>query len=186
MSWQYSRVGFTGLVASLRVHPVAQKVIPHLQEPLAALVEHPERQPWIDGSLVEQLSKSVFDAGGTRALDEVYFGHVNHRLGGMMIPFVKVALALAKNDPRAFLGRMNVALGPVSKGLRCDWREATPTSGILSVSHGGQPPPAYSVGSWAGILRFGFSLCGKESSFRYAVVEEPSSGAAMDYEVSWI
>lgn len=129
MSWQYSRLGFTGLVASLQSHRDWLQVRARLVEPLAALVAHPEKQAWVEGELVEQLSATIYAVGGQRSVEDVYFGHVNHRLGGLMIPFVKVALALARNDPRAFLTRMNVSLAPVAKGLSAEWREYSSTSG---------------------------------------------------------
>lgn len=185
MAWQYSRLGFTGLVASLQAHELWPEVRAVLQEPLAARVAHPEKYPWVEGELVEGLSEAMFAEGGQPLVEDVYFRHVNHRVGGLMIPFVKVALALARNDPRAFLSRMNVSLAPVSKGLSADWKELSTTSGIVCVSHGGARPPTHSEGSWFGILRFGFNLCGKQSQLRCASAPETSGPTSLDFHVDW-
>lgn len=185
MSWQYSRLGFAGLVGALRSHPVWPQVEGQLREPLASLVSNPQKQTWVDGSLIEELSESVFNAGGAAAVEDIYFRHVNHRLGGLMIPFVKVALALARNDPRAFLSRMNISLAPVSQGLVCTWTELTPTSGVVSVAHGDHRPPLHSRGAWVGIIKFGFDLCGLRERFTCEASVETSKSSSLNYRVAW-
>lgn len=185
MAWQYSRLGFTGLVASLQAHETWPRVHARLNAPLAQHVAQPEKYPWVEGVLVEELSQVIFEEGGHAAVEDVYFRHVNHRVGGLMIPFVKVALAIARNDPRAFLTRMNVSLAPVSKGLSSDWKEHSATSGVICVSHGGRRPPPQSEGSWQGILKFGFMLCGKQQLLRCKSSPLSSGPTSLDFHLDW-
>lgn len=184
MGWKYSRMAAEDLVNAARELGYLERARGAASPALRSLIDDSKSQPsWVEGVVVDELSTRVFETTSGKAVEAMFHRHVQNRIGRLLVPFVKVALALTGNDPRAFLSRMNSSLRPVSQNLGCEWLEESTTSGIIRVSHGGLAPSDASVPSWVGIMRYGFEMCGRGHSHTCTLKSRTERDG--DYAVRW-
>lgn len=177
-----SSVHIAGFVSAAKRLNVLEKALPLLAAPTRHVLEHPFDQKWVPAQVIQDLTARVADAYGPETLDELNFMMTKDSLGKLVLPMLKVALAITGSSPATVFSRLNDSVKVAMQGVTTKWVAEGANAGRVTVRYPEAPPPVVHH-SWRGIFRFAFELTGKQGQLTaHRYVDE---GKTLELDVTW-
>lgn len=165
------------------------KALGHLEAVRAAVgpegqeaLEHPMANRWWDGAVNEQVIGALHQAAGEAAVEQVAYRTITQSMGPIVMPLVKVTLALSASTPTSLLSRSAQFLVTSVRGLEVTWTPSGSTAGSYAVRYPGKVPRAY-LWLWKGMLSWVFELTGVSGELREAFADP--DGQTFRYTLAW-
>ncbi len=117
----------------------------------------PSSQRWWPGELHEEVYVVLSKVAGDEAVERVGQVTVRNSVGPIVMPVVRVTLALLGSTPGSLLARANQLVTSSVRGLTVSWAPDGPTAGAVEARYGQAVPPAY-VPLWRGMMRYVFEI----------------------------
>ena len=177
-----SSVHIAGFVAATRRLGFMEKVLPLLSPETKKVVESPYDQKWVSAHVIQDLSNALADAHGPEALEKVNYMMTNDSLGKLVLPMLRVALAITGRSPATIFSRLGDTLKVAMKGVTVKWTPDGPNAGRVTLTYP-EPMPLVVHYSWKGVFRFAFDLTerkGQLVAHRYL-----DGNKIIELDVSW-
>lgn len=171
-----------GLVKSLSAMGHLEAVRAEVGPEAKMALESPVSNRWWDGVVNEQLMVALQKLQGDSAVEKVSYDTIKGALGPIVMPLVKVTLALTGSTPNALLSRGGQFLSTSVRGLEVTWSPSGPTGGTYAVRYPVKVPRAY-MPLWKGMMAYVFELTGVKGTVTDAVAE--LDGKTFRYTLSW-
>jgi hypothetical protein len=137
---------------------------------------------WWNGEVNAQVMGTMQSLRGDSGVEKLAYDTMKSALGPIVMPLVKVTLALTGSTPSALLARSNQFLLTSVRGLETTWNPTGPNSGIYLVRYPSRGPRAY-LPLWKGSLAYVFELTGVEGTVREATADP--DGQTFRYDLGW-
>lgn len=177
-----SSVHVAGFVAAMKRQGLMEKVFPVLAAETRHVLDHPYDQKWVSAHVIQDLTNSVATAHGPDALDQVNYMMTNDSLGKLVLPMLRVALAITGRSPATIFARLGDSLKVAMKGVTAKWTPEGANAGRVTLTYP-EPVPRVVHYAWRGVFRFGFDLTerkGQLVAHRYL-----DGGKLLELDVSW-
>ncbi|MFZ5444451.1 MAG: hypothetical protein ACOZQL_30950 [Myxococcota bacterium] len=179
--YEVSSVHLSAFIKMARAMGVLERVLPTLSAGTRAVVERPSDARWYPAQVISELAEQVLAVAGGEVLEELNYRMTKESLGRLILPVLKVALAIAGNSPATIFSRLDDVLAVAMRGIRVEWTPQGPTAGTLRFVYP-EAPPRSAESSWRGALRFGFELTRADGR----VVRSTVEGGALVMELAWV
>lgn len=178
--YEVSSVHLVGFLKTARAMGVLDAALPRLSAKARAVVEHPHDARWFPASVIQELTEQVAATSSGEVLAELNYRMTKDALGRLILPLLKVALAIAGKSPSTIFTRLDQLASVAMKGLRVSWTAKGAQAGTLRFEYP-VPPPTVAHHSWGGAFRFGFELAGAQG----VVDSHAYDGNTLLMNVSW-
>lgn len=180
--YEASSVHVAGFVAAAKAVGALEKALPHVAPETRAVVERPFDRKWVPAAVIQDLTATVAAKAGPEVLAELNYRMTRDSLGRLVLPLLKVGMALTGRSPASVFSRLDDSVKVAMKGVHVTWEATSPSGGVVRISYP-EPPPPVVHHAWAGVFRFGYELAGttgKLESFEYV-----EGGKTLVMKVSW-
>lgn len=167
-------VGRAGLTAE-----VQQRASPELARVLA---RRPLPIAWVDGRLLAELIDIVTTVRGSDAGRRLVLDATRSSIGRLLEPVLKATLNVFGASPASLMTRLPALTALTDRGSRFSYQPRSASAGELRVEVP-VPVPKSFWAAWAGVLDFGFELCGAHGVVKVAA--QAPDGTSTTYDVSW-
>jgi len=177
-----SSVHVAGFVAAAKRLGLMDKMLPLLAPETKHVVEHPYDEKWVSAQVIQDLSNCVADAHGPDALDEVNFVMTKDSLGKLVLPMLRVALAITGRSPATIFARLHDSVRVAMKGVSVTWAPNGTNAGRVTLRYP-EPVPKVVHYAWRGVFRFAWDLTERQGQLvdaRYL-----DEGKTLELDVSW-
>lgn len=165
-----ARAGLTDEVKK-RASPELAKVLSSRPLPIA----------WLDGRLLAEAIDLVCTARSPDTGRRLVFDATRVSIGRMLEPVLKATLGAFGASPASLMARLGALTALTDCGSQFTYTPRSATSGELRLELP-VPVPASFWASWAGVVDYGFELCGAHGVVK---VTQAPEGTSATYEVSW-
>ncbi len=145
------------------------------------LASRPLPIAWLDGRLLAEAIELVCTARSPDAGRRLVYDATRVSIGRMLEPVLKTTLSAFGASPASLMARLGVLTALTDRGSQFTYTPRSATSGDLRMELPA-PVPASFWASWAGVLDYGFELCGAHGVVK---VSQSTDRTSATYEVSW-
>jgi hypothetical protein len=145
-------------------------------------LEQPLSNRWWDGVVNEQLMVALQKVRGDSVVEKVSYDTLKGALGPIVMPLVKVTLALTGSSPNALLSRSGQFLSTSVRGREVTWTLSGTAVGTYAVRYPVRVPRAY-LPLWKGMMSYVFELTGVKGSVTDATAD--LDGQTFRYTLRW-
>jgi hypothetical protein len=171
-----------GLAKTLQAQGLFEAVSAAIGPEGKRALEQPLSSRWWDGEVNGQIMATLQSLRGDSAVEKLAYDTMKGALGPILMPLVKVTLALTGSTPSGLLSRSSQFLSTSVRGLEATWTSDGPTSGTYVVRYPSRGTGAY-LPLWKGTLVYVFGLTGAEGTVHEAKVDP--DGQTFRYTLSW-
>ena len=125
------------------------------------MLDHPYDEKWVSAQVIEDLINCLADAHGPDALDEVNFAMTKDSLGKVVLPMLRVALAITGRSPATIFSRLGDSVKVAMKGVEVKWTPDGPNAGRVTLRYPQSMPQVVHY-AWRGVFRFAWDLTGRQ------------------------
>jgi hypothetical protein len=145
-------------------------------------LEQPLASRWWDGEVNAQIMTTLQSLRGDSAVEKLAYDTMKGALGSILMPLVKVTLALTGSTPTGLLSRSSQFLSTSVRGLEATWTSEGPSAGTYVVRYPSRGTSAY-LPLWKGTLVYVFELTRAEGTVHEAKADP--DGQTFRYAISW-
>lgn len=177
-----SSVHIAGFVKAAKELGLLEKVLPLLTAETRHVLENMFDQKWVTAHVIQDLTSRIAEVHGAEKLDELNFVMTKDSLGKLVMPLLKVALAITGRSPATIFSRLGDSVKVAMQGLTTTWDPEGANAGRITMRYP-EVPPQVIHHCWRGVFRFAFELTGRDgklASHRYL-----DGGRTLEMQVSW-
>lgn len=147
-----------------------------------AALDEPNAQSWFPGSIIEDVWQALARQYGLQQLSDINYLLSKQSFGPVVMPVVKVALALTGNSPASVASRLESMLKLAIRPVKFPWVPTDANSGTIGIQY---PRPVVAVAehAWRGVFRFMFELTGRQGTIER--FESLENGAHFRVAIRW-
>jgi hypothetical protein len=182
MAYEVSSLHISGFLAAATELGFLEKAKPLLTAQSQHIVEHVFEQKWVSALVIQDLTTCVAKAYGDASIEQINFLMTKKSLGKLVLPMMKVALAITGSTPATVFSRLGESLNVAIRGIETTWAPSGAHGGKVTLRYPIVPPSVVHQ-AWFGVFRFGFELTnhvGRVASYRYL-----DGGKTIEFEVRW-
>lgn len=182
-SYRASSVHIAGFVTAAKRLGFFDKALPLLAPETRHVLDHPFDEKWVSAHVIQDLTARIAEQYGPECLDPLNFAMTKDSIGKLVLPMLRVALAITGRSPATVFARLGDSVKVAMQGVEASWLAASPTAGRVTLRYP-EAPPQVVHHAWRGVFRFGFELTGREGqlvSHQYL-----DAGKTLELEVSWV
>lgn len=171
-----------GFVAAARELGLLEKAEPQLTAETRAVLANPYGAKWVSMHVIQDLTAALARVHGPECLDELNLRMTRNSLGKLVLPMLRVALAITGRSPATIFSRLDDSVKVAMKGVSATWLAKGPNAGMVTLRYP-EAPPAVVHHAWRGVFRFGFEITerqGRLTAHRYL-----DGGKTIELEVEW-
>lgn len=165
---------------AIREAGLLDTVLARLSPELKAAAQSPYGQSWWPGTVNEGLIAALCAAHGERAVEEVGFLSVQRSVGPLVMPFLKVLLAVTGADPATIFSKLGQFSSSSTRGVTIDWKLGTGQQGDLTIVYPSAVDPSVKP-LWRGGLRCGLTMLKRQGR----VDDRHVDARTLRYQISW-
>ncbi|MFT3843058.1 MAG: hypothetical protein QM723_39075 [Myxococcaceae bacterium] len=145
-----------------------------VQPPTRAALAEPNAESWFPGAVVEDIWQTLVKKYGPQQLSDINYLVAKQSFGPVVMPVIKVALALTGNSPASVAARLESMLKLAIRPVKIIWHATDANSGTITIQY---PRPIVLVAehAWGGVFRFMFEITGRQGTVERF---EPLEGAS--------
>jgi hypothetical protein len=178
--YQVSATYLAANLSAIRQLGHGEALLAALRPELRATAEAPSTQSWWPGAVNEQLLRALATVKSDAVVEEVGFLSVQNSIGPIVMPLLKVLLALTGSDPATLFSRLGLFLSSSARGVKPTWKLVEPTLGELSISYPVNVDPVLGT-LWHGGLRCALTLLKRDGMITTRLVTDRS----LSFLISW-
>ncbi len=178
-----SSVHIVGFVNAAQQLELMEKVLPLLTDETRHTLENPYEAKWVPARIIQDLTLRIAQVHGPEILDPLNFLMTKDSMGKMVLPMLRVALAITGRSPASVFARVGESVKVAMQGVDATWAAKNDTSGRITLRYV-EAPPQVVHHAWKGVFRFAFELTDREGqldSHRYL-----DAGLTLELDVSWL
>lgn len=181
-SYEVSGTYVGGLAKAITALGYAKVLLPALSVELREAFERPNSKRWWPGTTTEQLLSTLEGLAGNEAVVAVGKHNVMHSMGPIVMPLVKVLLAVSSNRPAKLFEKMAQFSSTAVRGLDIRWELTGPCAGLFSARYP-HPQPSAQGAVWRGGLLAGLDIVAHQGT----VTQQPAleGGRTLRFEAAW-
>lgn len=180
--YQASSVHIAGFVAAARRLGFFEKALPLLAPETKQVLENPFDAKWVPARVIQDLTARVAEQYGPECLDPLNFAMTQDSLGRLVLPMLRVALALTGGSPATVFARLGDSVKIAMRGVSAGWRATNANGGMVTLRYAEAPPPVVHH-AWRGVFRFAFELTKREG--RLVAHRYLDDGKTLELDVEW-
>lgn len=177
-----SSVHIAGFVNAAKQLGLFEKVLPLLNAETRHVLDHPFDQKWVTAHVIQDLTARIAEAHGAEKLDALNFVMTRDSLGKLVMPLLRVALAITGRSPATIFSRLGDSVKVAMKGIDASWLPDGANAGRVTLRYP-EVPPQVIHHCWQGVFRFAFELTGRDG--RLVAHRYLDAGKTLELEVSW-
>jgi hypothetical protein len=159
MAYEVSSVALSSFAKAARelnvLEPALAKVSARSKEAFAT----PHRQSWWPAPILQELTAALAETAGPDVLAEVNYRMTRESMGPIVMPIIRVAMALTGRSPATVFARLNDAMAAGMRDVTIHWVPSGAKGGSVTFRYP-EKVPTIIHHAWAGIFRFGYELTG--------------------------
>lgn len=171
-----------GLARAIRALGHAGLLLPALDVEVREAFERPNSKAWWPGATTERLLTTLLGLTSVEVVEAVGNHNVANSMGPIVMPLVKVMLAVSRNRPAKLFEKMAQFSSTAVRGLDIQWELTSPTSGLFSALYP-SPQPSAQAAVWRGGLVAGLGVVGHQGSV--TVLPALEAGRKLRFEAAW-
>ena len=182
MTHEISGSHLANLKKALQKLGLLERVVARLPTAAANAIADPGRLGWWPGSLSQDILLGVREVGGLEAVERLGSANVEVGAGPIVMPLVKVLLALGGSKPSSFFGRIAQFSSTSERGTKITWADLDDKHGKITVEY---PDPVDEVvlTVWRGGISKGFDVLSR--SGRVDSATRSADGRTLTFLLSW-
>jgi hypothetical protein len=182
MAYEVSSVALGSLVKAAKELEVLDKALPRLSPSARDAVAAPHRQRWWPAPILQELTAAIAETSSREALTEANYRLTKESMGPIVMPIIRVAMALTGRNPATVFARLDDAMAAAMHGVAISWRSTGPNGGSLTFRYP-EKVPRITHDAWEGVFRFAFELTGHKGR---TVQHEYSEGdKVLRHDLEW-
>lgn len=177
-----SSMHVAGFVTAMKRQGFLDKVLPLIAPQTRHAIDHPYEEKWVSAHVIQDLSNCLVDAHGPDALAEVNYAMTTDSLGKLVLPMLRVALAITGRSPATIFARLGDSIKVAMKGVTVSWAPEGANAGRVTLRYP-EAVPTVVHHAWRGVFRFAFDLTERQGQLvaqRYL-----DEGKTLELDVSW-
>ncbi len=180
--FEISSLHLSSVGKALKDAGIHDAAIGSLQPATRAALDEPNLQRWFAGSIVEDVWQTVATHFGFEKLAEINYRVAKQSFGPVVMPVIKVALALSGSSPASVAGRLESMLKLAIREVKIVWAASGANGGTITITY---PRPVVAVAehAWRGVFRFMFEITGRQGGIDRVEVLE--GGSQFRFAVRW-
>jgi hypothetical protein len=181
--YEASGVHIAGVVKAARELGVLEAALARVSPEAREVLNAPHRQRWAPGSVLQELRVAIVETSSPEMLANVNYLLARDSMGPIVMPLLKVAMALTGRTPASVFSRLGEIEKTAMRGVEVEWTTSGDKSGVMIIRYPDKLPTIVHH-AWEGVFRFGFELAGARGHVaRYAYIE---GGKAIRFELQWL
>ena len=181
-TYEVSSSYVAGLVKVLKAEGHLDAVLAQVGVEGQRAIAEPLANRWWDGAVMDQLMGALQKIRGDAVVERVSFSTLKAAMGPLVMPLVKVTLAITGSTPDALLTRSGQFLSISVRGLNVTWTPTGASAGTYVVQYPVKVTRAY-LPLWKGMLGYVFELTQVRGTVENAVAD--LDGRTFRYTFSW-
>jgi hypothetical protein len=182
MGYEVSSVALASYVKAARELGVLEAALPKVSQNTRDALAAPHRRGWLPASIIQELTAAVYETASAERLSELNYRMTKHSMGPIVMPIIRVAMALTGRSPATVFARLNDAMAAGMRDVQISWAPAGERAGSVTFRYP-EKVPVVVHHAWAGIFRFAFELTGHEG--RISRHEYADAGRTLRLDVEW-
>jgi hypothetical protein len=171
-----------GFVKAARAAGVYDVALAKVSAPSVEIINMPFRRKWLSAYVLQELTVAIAETAGLEVLGEINYRMAKESIGPIVMPLLRVALALTGRTPATLFARLDETVGAATKGMRIAWVPQGKSGGTLNIRYP-EPQPRIHHLAWGGVFRFLFELTGSEG--RVVKHEYRDGDQTLEFELGW-
>ncbi|MDP1821702.1 MAG: hypothetical protein Q8L48_00590 [Archangium sp.] len=180
--YRASSVHIAGFVAAAKRLGFFEKALPLLAPETRHVLEHPFDAKWVPAQVIQDLTARVAEQYGPECLDPLNFAMTKDSLGRLVLPMLRVALAITGRSPATVFSRLGDSVKIAMQGVSASWLATSANGGVVTLRYP-EAPPAVVHHAWQGVFRFAFELTSREG--RLVAHRYLDGGKTVELDVAW-
>jgi hypothetical protein len=183
LTYEVSGTYVGGLAKAIRALGHAEVLLPALEADVREAFERPNAKGWWPGTTTERLLATLQGLTSLEVVEAVGNHNVAHSMGPIVMPLVKVLLAISRNRPAKLFEKMAQFSSTAVRGLDIQWELTSPTGGLFSALYPHAQPQAQGA-VWRGGLLAGLDVVGHQGSV--TVLPALEGGRRLRFQTAWL
>lgn len=159
--YEASAVHVAAFVAAARELGYFEKAEPDLAPETRAVIADPYAKKWVSANVIQDLTVCIARRCGPESLEHLNLLMTRRSLGKLVLPMLKVALAITGRSPATVFSRLDDSVKVAMRGVTATWQPNGPNAGRVTLRYV-EPMPDVVHHAWRGIFRFGFEITERE------------------------
>lgn len=159
---EMSGLHMSGLVKALKAAGLFDGVLAAVRPDARVALIDPYSAKWFPSRIGYEVLSAIIRVNGTAVYEDLNLRMSRDSLGVVMLPMVKVAMAIGGKSPNILLNRLDGIVQMTNRGVRLEWKNSNPTAGVLKLTYVCDTPSELVEYTWRGILRFGEDLTARQ------------------------
>jgi hypothetical protein len=182
MAYEVSSVHISGYLKAARELKVLDAALPLLPPETRAIVDAPHRKSWVHAEVIQQLTVAIAQTAQPEVLADLNYLMCRDSLGPIVMPVLKVAIALTGRHPQTVFSRLNELVSAAMRGVEITWTPRGASAGAVVMRYPEAMPPIVHH-AWHGVFKFGFELAGRRP--REITHAYTDGGKTLRFELEW-
>ncbi len=182
MAYEASSLHVSGFLAAAAELGVLEKAEPKLSPQSQTTIAHLFEQKWVPATVIQDLTACIGEAYGNDSLEHLNYLMTKRSLGRLVLPMLRVALAITGSSPATIFSRLGDSLKVAMRGVESTWVRQSETSGTVTLRYPVVPPQIVHH-AWRGVFRFGFEITGHDG--RLVAHRYLDGGKTLELDVTW-
>ena len=178
--YQVSATYLAANLSAIRQLGHYEAMLAELPPALHPAAESPSSRSWWPGAVNEQLLRALATAKGDAVVEEVGFLSIQNSIGPIVMPLLKVLLALTGSDPGTIFSRVGLLSSSSARGVKPTWKLVEPTLGELAIAYPEKIDPILGT-LWHGGLRCGLAMLKRDGMITTRLIGQRS----LSFLISW-
>ncbi|MBX7100074.1 MAG: hypothetical protein K1X89_20335 [Myxococcaceae bacterium] len=179
-SYEVSATYLDANLKALREAGHFDSVLAALSPELKAAAQSPYGQSWWPGKVNEGIVAALCAVHGEQAVEQVGFLSVQRSIGPLVMPFLRVLIAVTGADPKSVFSKLGQFSTSSTRGVSIDWKPGEGTRGEITVTYPTPVDPAVKA-LWRGGLRCGLTMLKREGR----VDDQHVDARTLRYQIVW-
>lgn len=181
--YEVTAVYMSSLIKAMQAQGMSDRVLPALSPEVRAMANDPFAQRWWPAKYLEVLTLEMLRASGPAAMEELAYHNIKKRIGPLVTPMLRVAMALSGASPASLLSRLDASVKVAMRGFEVAWTPSGEKGGVVEFRYP-RPVASHVEYAWRGVFRFVFEVSGTTTG-RVERFEHVGEGRRMRFTVAW-